>query len=146
MDKLDVEILRALNKNARRSFRDIAMELDVGLSTVSNRVRQLEEEGVILGYAPVVAPEKVGYDLFAVIGVRIAHGKLIEVQNRIAKDRRVYGVYDVTGDYDCILVTRFKNRKEMNDFIKSLTAMENVERTYTQLVLNVVKEEKRVEF
>ena len=34
----------------------------------------------------------------------------------------------------------------MNDFIKSLTAMENVERTYTQLVLNVVKEEKRVEF
>ena len=111
MDKLDVEILRALNKNARRSFRDIAMELDVGLSTVSNRVRQLEEEGVILGYAPVVAPEKVGYDLFAVIGVRIAHGKLIEVQNRIARDRRVYGVYDVTGDYDCILVTRFKNRR-----------------------------------
>lgn len=144
MDKLDIAILRLLNRNARRSFRDIALELEVSLSTVSNRVRKLEDDGIILGYAPIIAPEKVGYDLFAVIGVRIAHGRLLEVQKKIAKDSRVYGVYDVTGDWDCMLTARFRNRKEMNDFIKNMTAMENVERTYTQLVLNVVKEETRV--
>ncbi|MCK4443753.1 MAG: winged helix-turn-helix transcriptional regulator, partial [Thermoplasmata archaeon] len=50
MDDLDLRILGSLNENARKSFRDIAKELKVSLSTVSNRVHRLEEEGVIQGY------------------------------------------------------------------------------------------------
>ncbi|MFQ6061177.1 MAG: Lrp/AsnC ligand binding domain-containing protein, partial [Thermoplasmata archaeon] len=78
------------------------------------------------------------------IGIRISKGKLLEVQKRIAKDKRVYGVYDVTGDWDSIVMARFRNRNELNNFIKKVLSMDFVERTYTQFVLNVVKEERRV--
>jgi Lrp/AsnC family transcriptional regulator for asnA, asnC and gidA len=93
---------------------------------------------------PVIDPEKAGYELSVVVGVKIARGRLIEVQKRIARDSRVFGVYDVTGDWDSILIARFRNRKELNDFIKNLAAMENVERTTTHLVLNIVKDDRKV--
>lgn len=144
VDELDVKIVRVLNKNARKSFRDISRELGVSLSTVSNRIKRLEAEGVIKGYVPVIDGTKAGYDLVVVMGVRIAHGKLLDVQQKIAKNAHVFGVYDVTGEWDSVVLARFKDRDELNDFIKDMLAMEHVERTNTQLVLNSVKEEKRV--
>lgn len=144
LDDLDMRILRLLNADARRSFREIAKEVDASLSTVSNRVRKLEEEGVITGYVPVLSESRLGYDVLAVVGVKIQKGKLLEVQRRIAKDQRVTHVYDVTGEWDSIVVVRLRSTRELDTFIKRLGSMEYVENTYTQVVLNVVKEERRV--
>lgn len=143
LDELDVAILRRLNTDARKSFRDIARELRVSISTISNRVKRLEQEGIIIGYIPVLDEKKLGYDVLAVIGIRISKGKLLEVQRKIGREDKVVDVYDVTGEYDSVIIARFKNTKELDLFIKRLVAMENVERTYTQVVLNVVKQEKR---
>jgi len=143
LDELDVAILRRLNTDARKSFRDIARELKVSISTISNRVKRLEQEGIIVGYIPVLDEKKLGYDVLAVIGIRISKGKLLEVQRKIGREDKVVDVYDVTGEYDSVIIARFKNTKELDAFIKHLVAMENVERTYTQVVLNVVKQEKR---
>jgi DNA-binding Lrp family transcriptional regulator len=144
MDGLDLQILESLNENARKSFRDIAKELKVSLSTVSNRVHKLEEDGVIKGYAPIIDAHKTGYDLQAVVGIRISKGKLINTQKRIAKDKRVFAVYDVTGDWDSVVMARFQNRDELDKFIKKVLTMEFIERSNTQVVLNTVKDEKRV--
>ena len=144
LDELDVRILRLLNADARKSFREIAKSVDASLSTVSNRVRKLEEEGVISGYAPLLSESRLGYDVLAVVGVKIHKGKLLEVQRRIAKDDRVTHVYDVTGEWDSIVVVRLKNTRELDAFIKRLGSLDYVENTYTQVVLNVVKEERRV--
>ena len=144
LDNLDRRLLRQLNRDARQSFRDLARELEVSTSTVSNRVKRLEERGVVTGYIPVVDQRAVGFDLPVVVGLRISKGKLLEVQRKIAKDPRVYGVYDVTGDWDSIVMARFRSTEELNDFIKTVLSMAYVERTYTQVVLNTVKEEKRV--
>src|SRR5467141_5087133 len=71
LDDLDLRILRLLNADARKSFRDIAKAVDASLSTVSNRVRKLEEEGIIKGYAPILNEGRLGYDVLAVVGVKI---------------------------------------------------------------------------
>lgn len=144
MDKLDHQIIHALNTNARKSFRYIAKELKVSLSTISNRVKRLENDGIIERYIPVVNKEKIGYDLTAAINIKLTHGKLIEVQEKISKDTHVSAVYDITGDWDSLVIAHFKDRRDLNSFIKRILSIENVERSNTQLVLNIVKDEKRV--
>ena len=144
MDKLDFNIILSLNSNGRKSFRHIAKELKVSLSTISNRVKRLEEEGIIERYIPVINKEKIGYDLTAIINVKLTHGKLIEVQEKISKDNHVSAVYDITGDWDSLIIAHFKDRRELNNFIKKILSMDYVERSNTQLVLNIVKNEKRV--
>ena len=144
LDELDLRIVALLNQDARKSYRDISKEVQASISTVSNRIRKLESEGVIMGYAPLIDESKIGFDVLAVVGVKIHKGRLLEVQRRIAKDERVSHVFDVTGEWDSIIVVRLKSTRELDAFIKRLGSMEYVENTYTQVVLNVVKEERRV--
>ena len=144
LDELDIVILRSLNDNARKSFRDIAKELHISLTTVSNRVRNMEKDGVIQGYMPMVDPAKLGYDIMVVIGVEVIHGRIVETERDLAKDPAVFALFDSTGEWDAIIMARFKNRTELNTFVKKVLDHENVERTNTQVVLNVTKDEKRV--
>jgi len=143
MDDLDFKIIKCLNEDGRKSLREVARESEVSTGTAYNRIRRLEESGVIRGYAPIIDARAAGYDLTAVIGVRIAHGKLLEVERKVAKDLRVFAVYDLTGEWDALILARFRNREELNDFVKSTLSQEHVERTNTQLVLNTVKEDSR---
>ena len=144
MDKLDRLLLGALNTDGRQSYRELARGLKISLTTVTNRLQRLREEGVLTGFAPVLDPRKIGYDLSAVVAIRISRGRLLQVQRRIAADKRVFGVYDVTGDWDSLILARFKDRAELDRFVKRLAALESVERTNTSVILNVMKEEPRV--
>ena len=140
LDDVDKKILRVLEADARTSLRKIAEEVEVALGTVSNRVRRLESLGVITGYTVLLDPDKAGWGLSVVIGLRIEKGRLIEIQEKIAKDNRVYGVYDVTGNHDSMILARGKDRDDLDDLIKNVLSMSGIERSVTHLVLNSVKE------
>jgi DNA-binding Lrp family transcriptional regulator len=144
IDELDRKIIRVLNENARKSFREVAKEVGTSVTAVIHTVKKLESAGAVKGYVPVVDPEYFGIGLAAVVAVRISKGKLIETQKRIAQDPHVASVYDVTGDWDCFIFGRFTGREDLNDFIKGLLAIPHIDRTVTHLVLNVVKEEPRI--
>jgi DNA-binding Lrp family transcriptional regulator len=143
LDDLDRQILRQLTRNARLSFREIAVKLDVSTSTVSARVKRLEEEHLVRGYIPDIDPRAMGYELTAIIGIRIAHGKLLDVQRSVAKDERVFAVYDTTGEWDSFILARFKGTRDLDNFVKKVLSIPDVERTNTNVVLNTVKEELR---
>ena len=121
-------------------MRKISELVDVSLGTVSNRVKRMEKNGIIRGYSVILDPDKIGCELNVVIGLRIQKGRLIEIQERIAKDSRVHGVYDVTGDFDSMVIARAKNRKDLDDLSKNVLSIDGVERSITHLVLNTVKE------
>ena len=144
MDKIDNDIIKSLNQNGRKSLRTISKELKISLSTVSNRLRRLEQEGIILGFIPIISLEKTGLDLTAVINLKITHGKLIETQKKISKDSHISAIYDITGEWDSVIIAHFKDRTDLNRFIKKILAMEHIERTNTQVALNIVKDEKRI--
>ncbi len=144
IDELDRKIVRVLNANARKSFREVAKEVGTSAMAVINTVKKLEAAGAIRGYVPVLNPEYFGLRLTAVIAVRISKGKLIETQRKIAMDPRVEAVYDVTGDWDSFVIGYFKDREDLNRFVKKLLGLPFVDRTMTHIVLNVVKEERRV--
>ena len=63
LDDVDKRILHVLSKNSRLSYRAIARKVDVSVATALNRVKQLEQEGIILGYGARIDYEKAGYDL-----------------------------------------------------------------------------------
>lgn len=143
-EELERKIIRALNKDARKSFRKIAKEIGSSAPVVINKIKKLEEVGAIKGYVPIIDPEYFGYSLLAVIAIRISHGKLIETQKKIAKDPHIFAIYDVTGEWDSLALGRFKSRDDLNKFVKSILAEKYIDRTITHIVLNAVKDERRV--
>ncbi|GFP18915.1 Lrp/AsnC family transcriptional regulator [Candidatus Hakubella thermalkaliphila] len=145
IDDLDIKIIRELKKDARQSYREIADRLGVAEGTVYNRVNKLRELGVIKGFIPDIDYSKLGYDLVVLIGVIVEGGYLLEIEREIAGEPNVSAVYDVTGEYDAIIVARFRDRASLNDFVKRILAMQHVRRTYTMLVLNVMKGEYGIE-
>ena len=140
VDGLDLKILRELRKDARKSYREIADKLNVAEGTVYNRVNRLQESGVLKGFMANIDFAKLGYDLTAVIGLIVEGGALSRMEERFAKEPNVSAVYDVTGDYDALIVARFPDRESLNKFVKKVIAFPEVKRTYTMLVLNVMKE------
>ena len=144
LNEIDSELLVQLSKNGKASQRALAKETGAALGTVNAHVKQLENRKIIKGYFANIDPEKVGFKLTAIINLRIKKGTLIDVQASIAKHSRVFGVYDVTGEWDSLILARFKDREEMDKFIKTTLSQKHIERSSTSLVLNTVKEEPRV--
>ena len=140
----DSELLRCLNSNGKVSQRELAASTGVALGTVSNHIKGLERNKIIRGYFPDLDPEKIGFTLTAMMHLRISKGKIMDIQSSIAKHPRVFGVYDITGEWDSLILARFKSREEMDSFIKTILSQKNIERTSTSLVLNTVKEEPRI--
>jgi len=100
----------------------------------------MEADGVIRRYTALLDYEKLGYQLSALIELSVSKGRLMEVEQKVARMPGVCCVYDVTGLTDAVVVAKFRGRKELNDFVKTLLAMPYVERTNTHMVLNTVKE------
>lgn len=144
LDDLDLKILRLLEEDARRSSREIAEKLEVATGTVYNRVKRLTDQGIIKGYIPIIDASKVGFELTALILLQADGKYLVDVESEIAKVDAVSCVYDITGDFDAAVIARFRDRASLNEFIKSLLAIPHIKRTVTNVVLNIVKEDPRI--
>lgn len=141
IDETDKKILNLLSKDGRMSYRKISRELDVSVGTVHNRVDKFTKSGVIKKFIPQLDHSKLGYKLTTIIGVKVKGGVLRNWENKTAYHKNVLGIYDVTGEFDAILLAKFKDTTELDSFIKGLLKEPDVQRTYTQTVLNIVKEE-----
>ncbi|HEY6883626.1 MAG TPA: Lrp/AsnC family transcriptional regulator [Nitrososphaeraceae archaeon] len=143
MDETNVKIIRKLLSDARLSYRKIAEEIGISPPTVLSRVKKLENDNIIKFYSAVLDHEKLGYDLTAIIEVTAVKGKISEVERHIARLPNVCAVYDITGLTDMVIIAKFKNRKDLSNFVKKDLSMSYVERTNTHVVLLTVKEDFR---
>lgn len=144
MDDTDRRILEMLNKDARLSFRHISRELNISLTKVTSRVKKMEQVGIIKGYIPLIDAEKLGFDFLVIIGLDISKAKTLEIQEKIAKDPHIFGVYNTIGQWDSVIIGRFKSREDLDSFIRKVLSIKGVDKTYTQLVMNIIKNEKRI--
>lgn len=78
-DELDSRLLLELQRNARRSFKEIASEVKTPVAAATNRVKALEEKGIIRGYSALVDPKKLGYET-AILELLVSRGKLLDVE------------------------------------------------------------------
>jgi DNA-binding Lrp family transcriptional regulator len=145
IDGVDYRILNLLQQDARLSFNKIASKLGISVGTAFNHIKSLEKKGILKGYTIKLNSDKIGYGLTALTLIQTEGGHLSEVEDRISKTGNVIAVYNITGDYDAAVITKFKDRDGLSSFLKSLMATPHVRRTVTSVVLEVVKEDLRVE-
>jgi len=143
LDETDVKILKTLISDARLSSRQISKKSGVSIGTVLTRMKKMEKDSVIRGYSAIVDHEKLGYQLTALTEITVSKGRLLEVENEIARMPNVCCVYDVTGLTDAFVIAKFKSREELSAFAKRLLALPFVERTNTHVVLTTIKEDFR---
>lgn len=142
-EHLDARLINALLEDGRASLRSLAEELDVSVTTVSNHLSNLEEQGIIEGYGPIIAYEELGYDVTAIIQLKVEGSALPEITDRLENHQQMTSVYEVTGDYDIIAVAKFADTDGMNDQIKSLLTDPDVNESNTSVVLNAPVENRQ---
>jgi len=99
IDERDLKIIEILRENARTPHTEIAARLDVAESTIRNRVRALEEEGVIQQYTVVTDPAKLGYNSVALVGIDVEPEHLLDVAMRMSEFHEVKFVATSVGDH-----------------------------------------------
>ncbi|MFB6146524.1 MAG: HTH-type transcriptional regulator Lrp [Halobacteriaceae archaeon] len=144
-EHLDARLVNALLADGRASLRSLADDLDVSVTTVSNHLQDLEEDGVIQGYAPILDYDALGYDVTAILQLKVEGNALPEVTDRLQQHDQMVSVYEVTGDYDVIAVGKFTDTDGMNETIKSLLADADIKESNTSVVLNAAVENKQFE-
>jgi DNA-binding Lrp family transcriptional regulator len=140
LDDVDLEILKILSEDGTITYHAIAEQLKKSPVTIKKHVEELVKNGIIKGYGVQVDYEKLGYNIIAAIEITISKGKMLDEEKKISENPHVFGVYDVTGDSDALVLARFKDRKELSAMIKDIHKSPNVERTNTHIILNIIKE------
>lgn len=143
MDEKDVSILKYLLADSRQSARQLSLRLGMSTVTMISRIKKLQESKIIQGYTVRLDHELLGYGLTAIIEVKTTKGKMLEIEDQIAKQDNVIAVYDITGSADTVVIAKFKDRKSLSNFVKKLSAIPNIENTITHIVLNTIKEDNR---
>ena len=144
-ENLDTELVNELLGDGRASLRSLAEDLEVSVTTVSNHLSDLEEEGVIQGYTPIIDYDAAGYDVTAVMQLKVEGDALGEITETLQDHDQMMSVYEVTGDYDIIAIGKFKDTDDMNDQIKALVTDPDIKQSNTSIVLNSVAENEQFE-
>jgi DNA-binding Lrp family transcriptional regulator len=142
-ENLDRKLVNALLGDGRASLRSLADDLDVSVTTVSNHLSTLEDEGIIEGYTPKVNYDKLGYDVTAILQLKVEGSALAEVTETLQGEEQMVSVYEVTGDYDIIAVGKFLDTDDMNAQIKTLLTDPEIKESSTSVVLNTAKENEQ---
>ncbi|WP_255195044.1 HTH-type transcriptional regulator Lrp [Halorarius litoreus] len=142
-ENLDRKLVNALLHDGRASLRSLAEDLDVSVTTVSNHLSDLEEDGIIRGYTPIVDYDKLGYDVTAVIQLKCEGSALPDITERLREHTQMVSVYEVTGDHDIVAIGKFTDTDHMNEQIKELLIDPDIKESNTSVVLNTVVENQQ---
>jgi len=143
-ENLDARLVNELLGDGRASLRSLGEDLGVSVTTVfSNHLQTLEDGDVIQGYTPVVNYDELGYDVTAILQLKVEGGALPDITGRLRGHKQMVSVYEVTGDYDVVAVGKFQDTDDMNALIKELLADADIRESNTSVVLNAAAENEQ---
>ncbi len=144
-ENLDEKLVNELLGDGRASLRSLAEDLDVSVTTVSNHLSDLEDDGIIQGYTPKVDYDALGYDVTAILQLKVEGSALVEVTDTLSQHDQMVSVYETTGDHDIIAIGKFLDTDDMNETIKELLTEPEIKESNTSVVLNPAKEHEQFE-
>lgn len=145
IDEIDVTILRLLQERGRMKRSAIAEEVDLSVSAVSERMRKLEERGVITGYHAVVDAKRLHLDITAFIRVDVdGSDHYPNFVNHVTEMDAVLEVHSITGEGSHILKVRTRNTTSLERLLARIQALPGVHGTTSSIVLSTFKETRAI--
>lgn len=146
MDEKDEKILKLLRENSKLTSQQISKKTLMPITTIHNRIKKLEKEGIIEGYTVKLNNKKIGKAISAYIQITVDYRLLKEkkmsqheLARKLKQNEFVEEAAMVTGGTDIIIKVRVKNVDELDNFVtKYLRNIEGIEKTQTLLILNEI--------
>ncbi|MGY8885915.1 MAG: Lrp/AsnC family transcriptional regulator [Flavobacteriales bacterium] len=139
IDSLNWKILNCLQSNARMSNAEIGRRAGISSPAVNERIKKMEDAGVINGYKTIVSPFETGYQLMAIVTLRAFMGKLMPFLHKVKGYDEVLNCYRITGNENIVMEVVLKDQKHLERFIDQLITYGE---TKTQIVLSHVVSNK----
>ena len=142
MDKIDLNILKCLKENSRQTASMISQSINLSVSAVIERIRKMEQKGVIQRYTVVLDEKQMGNDLTVFVSIRLEHPKYgAEFVKEVVKHPNVCECYYIAGDVDYLLKVVTDNSNNLEVVHQDIKQMPGVSWTKTLYVLSTVKNE-----
>lgn len=140
MDILDYQILACLKENSRENATNIGAKVNLSTSAVIERIKKLENSGIIQQYTTIINQNSLGRDLSAFMYVRLEHPKFYEdFVKAVNENSAVAECYYIAGDFDFILKIVTKTGKGLEEILNYVKCINGVSLTRTSVVLSVNK-------
>ena len=137
IDSIDNKILEILFEDGRASASMIAEKIGLSVPATTDRIKKLQDSGVVLGFRPVIDSKKMGVDITAFITVYSESSKNFEkVVLYAQKNPYVMKCYTTTGDGSHLLLVKVDNTKSLEKLLRTVQGWPGVTRTQTQIVLS----------
>ncbi|APY10128.1 ArsR family transcriptional regulator [Seonamhaeicola sp. S2-3] len=140
-DELNKKILKCLQHNARLSNAEIGRRVGISSPAVSERIKKMEDLGIIEGYKALISPFEIGYQFKAIITLRAFMGKLKPFLEKVKTFDEVVNCYRITGDENIVMEVVLKNQKHLETFIDQLIVYGE---SKTQIVLSRVIKQSEI--
>ncbi len=145
LDETDITILKHLQTNGRAQRNTIAEIVQLSVPSVSERMRKLEERGLIQSYDAVLDSKKFNFDITAFIFVEVDGSKNYPIfVERVIEEPEVLECHSITGDGSHVLKVRTKNTESFEKFLSNIQSWEGVKRTRSNIVLSSFKETREL--
>ena len=141
LDELNWKILKCLQENARQSNSEIGRKVGITSPAVSERIKKMEDAGIIQSYDATISPYEIGYQLKAIITLRAFMGMLKPFMEKVKNYDEVLNCYRITGNENFVMEVVLKNQKHLESFIDQLIVYGE---TKTQIVLSKVVKNKPI--
>ena len=136
-DAKDKKILSCLQQDGRASASSIANQVGLSIPAVTERMKKLQDQGIILGYQVVISPRAIGLDVGAIITlISDSSDHYGEVVINARKHAEVLQCFSTTGRGSHVLIVRSQNTKSLEQLLRAIQMWPGVKRTETQLILS----------
>lgn len=145
LDKVDQKILLELQKSGRASASHIAEKTNVSIPTITERIKKLQDTGVIVGFQAIIDPKALGLDVAAIITIISGSSQNYkEVTLAAEKNPEIVKCFSTTGNGSHTLIINTKNSHTLEELLRKIQSWPGVIRTETQIILSSYKYGTRV--
>lgn len=141
MDIIDVKIINYLMENSRMNSSDISEKIKLSVSAVIERIKKLENSGIIKQYSLILNNNALGKDIAALISVSLDNPRFNQsFEEMIRQNSHIVEAHYIAGDYDYSLKIVTSNTKSLEKVLNDIKSINGVSKTRTMIIFSTIKE------